>query len=136
LVEDAEQVEYPAGYEAVADAWRRAIKIAPERRDDLASAEVACVELLSAAEQHDGIPDGEVMETIVLIRNNLAALVDSTERRLRGASPAQKIAAIDEMVKFLIGFGQRARQVIEAAGFGPGSEDEALRAHLAARLFR
>lgn len=128
--------EYPAGYELVADAWNRAIKLAPERRNDLLSAQTVCAELLNAVELHDSIPDVAMIETAMLIRNHLAALVDSTQRRLRGAKLSEKAAMIEEMVKFLLGFAQRAQQDLQSAGPGKEEEDIALHTHLTARLFR
>ena len=126
----------PDGYEGVAGAWEKAIKLAPERGEELADAQASCAQLLAVVEQHESIPDGEIRETVVLIRKHLQALVDSTERRLRGASVAAKKATVEEMVKLLLGFGQRAQQDLEAAGLTPEEDDAVLRAHLAARLFR
>lgn len=133
--EAPEPADYPAGCESIADAWSRAIKLAPERRDDLLDARATCGALLAAAELHDGIPDSAMIETAALIRNNLAALIDSTERRLRRARPAERGAMIDEMVTFLLGFAQRAQQDMQASNLAADEADAALRAHLAARLF-
>ena len=127
--------DYPAGYELVADAWNRAIKLAPERRQDLLRARTVCAELLNALELHDNIPDVAMIDTATLIRNHLAALVDSTERRLRGARPSERAATIDEMVKFLLGFAKRAQQDMQSATASIEEDDTALRAHLVSQLF-
>lgn len=127
---------YPAGYETIADAWKRAIELAPRYRAELLDAAGACAALLAAVEQQDGIPDSLLTETAVLIRNHLAALVDSTRRRLLCAKAPERPAIIEEMVKFLRGFAKRAREDMQAMSFGTDEEDSALRAHLATQLFR
>ena len=43
-----------------------------------------------------------MMDTAALIRNHLAALVHSTECRLRGAKPNERAAVIEEMVNFVL----------------------------------
>lgn len=126
---------YPAGYEGVVDAWNRAIELAPARREALLQARTACAELAVAAESHDALPNPAIIDTTVLIRNHLAALVQSTERRLRSADPAEKAAMTEEMVHFLIGFGRRAQTDLAAAGIDMEQEDAALRSHLASQLF-
>jgi hypothetical protein len=135
-IEGPGPADYPAGYELVADAWNRAIKLAPDRRNDLLSARTVCAELLNAVELHDCIPDVAMIDTATLIRNHLAALVDSTGRRLRGAKPSERAAVIDEMVKFLLGFAKRAQQDLQAVRTSVEEEDVTLRAHLASQLFR
>lgn len=130
-----ELADYAAGYENVAEAWSRAIALAPRHRDELLAARATCAALVAAVEQQDHIPDSAMIETVALIRNHLAALVDSTERRLLGAKPSERKAKIEEMVKFLLGFAQRAQQDMQAAGTSAEDEDSALRAHLASQLF-
>lgn len=134
--EAADLPVYPAGYETIAEAWKRAIELAPRHRADLLDAAGVCAALLAAVEQQDGIPDSAMTETAVLIRNHLAALVDSTKRRLLGAKPRERTAIIDEMVKFLRGFAKRAHEDMQATSFGADEEDSTLRAHLASQLFR
>jgi hypothetical protein len=134
-VTPSETVCYLPGYEAVANAWKRAVMLAPERRADLADAEANCATLLHLFGRHDGVLDSGISETAMLIRKHLASLIDGTERRLRGASSSVRSAAIDEMVTLLLGFAQRARQDLQAFGPSKEEEDKALRAHLAAQLF-
>lgn len=133
--EAPEPPDYPAGYEHVADAWDRAIKLAPKYRNDLSEARATCAYLVNAVEHHGDIPDSAMIDTAALIRNNLAPLVDSTERRLRGAKHADRAEAIAETVKFLIGFAARAQQDMQGEGFARSDADSALRAHLATQLF-
>lgn len=133
--ETSEPADYPTGYEAVADAWNRAITLAPKHRDELLDARAVCAELVNAVEGHHGIPDIAMIETAALIRNNLAALVCSTERRLRGAKRSDKAAATKEMVTFLQGFALRAQQNLVSSGPSVKDQDAALRAHLTSRLF-
>lgn len=133
--EASEQADYPAGYENVAEAWSRAIALAPRHRDELLGARATCAALVAAVECQDHIPDSAMIETAALIRNHLAALVNSTERRLLGAKPSERKAKIEEMVKFLLGFAQRAQQDMQAVGLSADDEDSALRAHLATQLF-
>lgn len=136
LQEAGARKDSPAEYGMLADAWARAIKLAPRRRDDLLNAQAACTALLAAAETNDSLPDSAMIETGALIRNHLAALIGSTERRLHGALPTEKEAIVAEMVKLLLGFGQRARRDIQAAAPNVDEEDTAMRAHLATQLFR
>lgn len=126
--------DYPAGYENVAEAWSRAIALAPRHRNELLGARATCAGLVTAVEQQDHIPDSAMIETAALIRNHLAALVDSTERHLRSAKPSERKAKIEEMVKFLRGFAQRAQRDIKTVGLSADDEDSALRAHLTAQL--
>jgi hypothetical protein len=76
-----------------------------------------------------------MIETADLIRGYLVPYLDSIERRMAGAQPSGKRAIVQEMVKFLVGFAQRARRDMNSAGIGVGEGDLALRAHLAAQLF-
>lgn len=132
--EALEPADYPPGCESIADAWSRAIKLAPKRRDDLLDARATCGALLAAVELHDGLPDSAMIETAALIRNHLAALVESTERRLRGATRSEKAAIIEEMAKFFQGFARRAQ--IDLAAVGCLYEDDAaLRGYLTTQLF-
>lgn len=132
--EALEPADYPPGCESIADAWSRAIKLAPERRDELLEARATCSALLAAVELHDGLRDSAMIETAALIRNHLAALVESTERRMRGATRSEKAAIIEEMAKFLLGFARRAQ--IDLASVGRPYEDHAaLRAYLTSQLF-
>lgn len=134
--EVSELADYPAGYENVAVAWRQAITLAPRHRDDLLAARATCAGLVAAVEKHDGIPDSAMTDTATLIRNHLAAWVDSTKRRLLGAKPSEKKAIIEEMVRFLRGFAQRAQWDMRASDLSANEEDMASRAHLAAQLFK
>lgn len=120
----------------VADAWARAIALAPSKRHDLQVAQAACCSLLTAVEVRDNMPDDTLIETETLIRDHLAALVDSTERHLHGGSACQKDAAIAEMVKFLLAFGDRARRDLLVATTKIDAQDTAMRAHLEAKLFQ
>jgi hypothetical protein len=135
VIEAPEQANYPAGYELITDAWSRAIKLAPERRNDLLNARTACAELLNAVELHESVPDFAMTETAMLIRNHLTALVDSSERRLRGARPSERKLIVEEMVEFLLGFAQRAQQDMSVAGPSLDEKDSAMRAHLYSQLF-
>jgi hypothetical protein len=136
-IDAASEIAYlSAGCEKVGDAWVRALALAPERRDDLLGARDTCAELLTAADLHDNVSDNAIIETAALIRERLAVLVTSTERRLRDAQPSERKAIIDEMVKFLLGFAQRARQDIQATNLFVDEEDAAMRAHLATQLFQ
>ncbi len=134
-VEASEPTDYPSGCESMADAWSRAMKLAPERRDDLLDARATCGALLAAVELRDGPPNSAMIETATLIRKHLAALVDSTERRLRGAKRSDKRAITKEMVTFLQGFALRAQRDLAAPGPSVKDQDAALRAHLASQLF-
>lgn len=130
----SELTQYPSGYEHVVDAWNRAARLAPKHRDDLLKASAACAHLVDAVEHSKDIPDREMIDTAALIRNNLAALIDSTERRLRAAKPHERSKIIAEMVKFLMGFARRAQRDMEMLKQASADEDSALRAHLASQL--
>ncbi|KUR74209.1 hypothetical protein [Novosphingobium sp. Fuku2-ISO-50] len=132
--ETSEPADYPPGCEGIANAWSKAIKLAPERRDDLLDARATCGALLAAVELSDGLPDSAMIETATLIRNHLAALVESTERRLRGAKRSEKAAIVEEMAKLLQGFARRAQSDLAAAGRA-FEDDAALRAYLTSQLF-
>jgi len=133
--EALELADYPAGYEGVASAWSQAIALAPRHRDDLLEARATCAALVKVVAAHDGVSDPALIETDALIRNHLAALVDSTERRLRDAKPSMKAAITEEMARFLLGFAQWAKNNLAAAGLSVEDEDEALQVHLASQLF-
>lgn len=120
----------------VADAWARAVKLAPAQRDELLDAQAVCTSLLTAVEMGDSMPDDVMIETATLIRDHLAVLIDSTERHLRGGAACQKDAAIAEMVKFLLAFGDRARRDLLAAATKIDAQDSVMRAHLEAKLFQ
>jgi hypothetical protein len=127
---------HPSGSGMLVDAWAKAIQLAPGARADILDAQSACAALLTAVEMKDGLHDDSMIETALLIRDYLAALIDSTERRLHDAQPAEKVTIIAEMVRFLLGFGQRARHVLQAVVPSVVEDDAALRAHLATQLFR
>lgn len=129
------QPPYPVGYEDVADAWSKAIELAPEHYGPLLQAQGNCAELVNAVEHHEDIPDIAMIDTATLIRNHLAALVRNSERRVRSARPEEKAAIIKEMVNFLLGFGNRAQTDIANAAKGMERQDAALRSHLASQLF-
>ncbi len=119
----------------VADAWARAVKLAPARRDELLDAQAACSALLAVVESGEGEPVDAMIETAELIHGYLALFVDSVERRMVRAKRSEKSAIVQEMVTFLRGFAQRAQRDMRAAGLGTGEGDSALRVHLAAQLF-
>lgn len=119
----------------VADAWARAVKLAPALRDELQDAQAACSALLAVVESGEGEPGDAMIETAELIHGYLAPFVDSVERRMVRAKGSEKRAIVQEMVKFLRGFAQRAQRDMRAAGLDSGEGDSALRVHLAAQLF-
>ena len=119
----------------ITDAWARATKLAPEQRDEILDAQATCSALLAAVEFGDGVPNGAMFETAELIRGYLAPFIDSVERRMARAELSEKAAIVQEMVKFLGGFAQRAQRDMRAEGLGVGQEDSALRVRLAAHLF-
>jgi hypothetical protein len=100
----------------IADAWARAIKLAPAQRHELLDAQAACSGLLAAVDLVEGKPDDPMIETAALIREHLQALIASTERRLREVPPSQREAVIAEMVKYLLAFGDRDRGQTQRAG--------------------
>lgn len=114
----------------VADAWARAVKLAPAQRDELQDAQTACSALLAVVES-----GGAMIETAELIRGYLAPFVDSVERRVVRAKRSEKSAIVQEMVRFLRGFAQRAQRDMQAVGARADGEDSALREHLASQLF-
>lgn len=120
----------------MAGAWARAMELAPTRRDDLLDAQAACSALLTAVELGESLPDDATIETATLIRNNLVALIASTERHLRGESASQKEGVISEMVKYLLAFGDRARRDLLATKAKADTQDATMRAYLASKLFQ
>ncbi|QSR17444.1 hypothetical protein [Novosphingobium sp. KA1] len=136
MVATSHEGEASNAQDPMALAWYRAMKIAPKRQDELMSARAACVALLTAVDQSDGLPDTDMIETATLIRNHLIPFVDSMERRLQGATRAERKGIVDEMARYLLGFGDRARRALAAAGPDQKEQDAALHAHLSAQLFR
>lgn len=119
----------------IADAWARAIKLAPAQRDELLEAQATCSALLTAVELGKGGTDEPMIETAELIRGYLVPYLDSIERRMAGAQPSGKRAIVQEMVQFLGGFAQRAQRDMQASGLHVNEGDSALRAHLQSQLF-
>lgn len=119
----------------IGDAWARAIKLAPGRRNELLDAQAICSALLAVVESGDSAPDGTMVETAELIRSCLAPFVDSVERRMVRAKRSEREAIIEELVTYLRGFAQRAQRDIQHTSLRVGDGDSTLRAHLAAQLF-
>jgi hypothetical protein len=119
----------------IADAWARAIKLAPAQRHELLDAQAVCSALCTVVKLDAGNPDGAMIETAELIRSYLPPFIDSIERRLSGAQVSERQSIIDEMVKFLKGFADRAQRDMQVGGFGADAGDSAMRAHLTVQLF-
>ncbi|PEQ10302.1 hypothetical protein B2G71_23090 [Novosphingobium sp. PC22D] len=126
----------PAGYEDVGDAWERALRLAPSRREDLEAAREDCSLLLHEHRRAAGIADPELLETEILLRRYLPSLVSGTEDRLRTTRRKDRAPIREELTGFLAAFGRRSREVLDRLGKSAAERDVVLRNHLTNRLIR